>query len=339
MRYAATETEESVAVQRQWRRATFVDLFAGAGFFGHGFSLEGFRQVGAYEMDAAAAAVNALNSKADVRVADLAKCKPQGRCDVLIAGPPCQGFSSMGRRRANDPRNALCMVIPEWAKVTKAGIVVVENVPLFLKSPSWFMMTAAFERLGYESAAWVLNARNYAVAQNRVRSITIYSKRGIPNLLTYRHPHGITVSDAFGGLPAYPLVALQHFSRPQSAFALNRIRRVPYGGDIRDIYRVAPNLVPPSWLKVKNKIIDIWGRLEWEGVSNTIRTGFLNPSRGRFLHPEEDRPITFREAARLQSVPDTFIFSGYAQDMARQIGNGVPVNLARAVARAVKELL
>ena len=318
---------------------SFIDLFAGAGLFGLGFSLEGFRNVASYEFNARAAAVNALNSGGDVRVEDLSSFRPQGRCEVLIAGPPCQGFSSIGRRNENDPRNALCMVVPKWAKATGAKVVAVENVPLFLKSSGWGAMKVEFEQMGFETSCWMVNARNYGVAQNRVRSVTIFSKKGLPDIYAQRSSREITVAEAFENLPAYPSNQIQHFAMPQSELALARISRVPQGGDIRNIYRVAPWLVPKSWVKVQDRIVDIWGRLPWNGVSNTIRTGFSNPSRGRFLHPEENRPISFREAARLQSIPDRFIFTGYGIDMARQIGNAVPVNLSRGIARAVRELL
>jgi DNA (cytosine-5)-methyltransferase 1 len=316
-----------------------IDLFAGVGMFGHGFALEGFRVEHSYEVDPMTAAVNAMNSKAPIDDCDLSKARPKGDCEVLIAGPPCQGFSSIGSKWADDPRNALCMIIPHWAKTTTPKVVVVENVPRFLQSPAWKIMCSQLEALGYEMAVEIVNARHFGVAQNRTRSLTFFSKGKLPDISKQMWAAELNVRDAFAELPKAPSPKIQHYSHTPSKQAAERIALVPYGGDIRDIYRSRPQLVPPSWLKVQDKIVDIWGRLTWEGVSNTIRTGFLHPSRGRFLHPTEDRPITFREAARLQSVCDSFQFSGFGEEIARQIGNGVPTNLARAVARAVREVI
>ena len=323
---------------RRQRGPVVIDLFSGAGFFGYAFQKAGFSVAASYEKEGTAAASNALNVKSVVQVADLASTRPTGRCDVLISGPPCQGFSSLGHRLTDDPRNNLCLLIPAWASVTKARVVVVENVPRFLKSEAWSAMTDKLAKLGFSVDAWILNAREFGVAQNRVRSISIYFKGDHPEI---RRPvnSSTSVEEALAGLPCFPTKNVQHFTLTPTALMLRRIQLVPYGGDIRDIHKADPSLVPAAWLKVRDKIVDIWGRLTWEGLSNTIRTGFLDPSRGRFTHPVEDRPISFREAARLQSIPDGFIFAGRPKAMARQIGNGVPFNLGKAIAEAVLTIL
>lgn len=316
-----------------------IDLFSGAGLFGLAFAMEGFRRVAAYDFDPWAIATHRHNSRTLAVQADLTKLLPEGRCEVLVAGPPCQGFSTIGARHSDDPRNSLSRIVPVWAASLKPRLVVVENVPSFLKSRAWNHITRRLEALGFECATFIVNARDFGVAQNRVRSITFYSRRTLPVTIGSRDPLRSTVAEAFAGLPAFPNARLGHTCRPQSEHSMRRIRQVPPGGDIRDINRKAPELVPKSWKSVQGKIVDIWGRLKWDGVSNTIRTGFLHPSRGRFLHPDEDRPISFREAARLQSIPDAFHFLGGAEATARQIGNAVPVNLGRAIARAAKEVI
>ena len=315
-----------------------IDLFAGAGLFGYAFELEGFDCLDAYEIDAVACETHRLNSHAAVHAVDLLKQRPGGRCEVLIAGPPCQGFSSLGTRRVDDPRNRMCRVIPIWAAVTRPKVIVVENVRPFVKSTAWREMNQTLLSMGYASSAVVVNARDYGVAQNRIRSITVFSTGGLPDVLKQQEK-ATCVRESFCDLPKFPTENLHHFCLPQSEYCLKRIRLVPYGGDIRDIYRQAPSFVPPSWIPVRDKIVDIWGRLTWEGASNTVRTGFLHPSRGRFLHPEHDRPVSFREAARLQSIPDQVRFIGCAESVSRQIGNAVPVKLGRAIARAVKQTL
>ncbi|MBS0658593.1 MAG: DNA cytosine methyltransferase [Verrucomicrobia bacterium] len=320
-------------------RPTVIDLFAGAGFFGHAFAAEGFRVETSFEADAAASEVNALNSRAEVRLCDLRDVRPFGRADVIIAGPPCQGFSSLGPRLKRDPRNNLCLLVPKWAEVVRPKLVVVENVPQFLLSEPWKIMASEFRTLGFECAHWVLNAKHYGVAQNRKRSITVFARGLLPDISAEPKELGRTVRDAFAGLPGFPDRSAFHFTLPQSEATLRRIRLVPAGGDLRDVFAIDPELTPPSWRRAKDKVGAIWGRLPWDGHSNTIRTGFIHPSRGRFLHPEEDRPISFREAARLQSVPDEFQFQGFAEHVARHIGNGVPIGLGRMIARAVAAAL
>jgi DNA (cytosine-5)-methyltransferase 1 len=318
-------------------KLTVGDLFSGAGLLGYAFHIEGFELSHAFERDPVAAATHRRNLPGSVTVGDLLHTAPVGSYDVLIAGPPCQGFSSIGSRRSGDPRNGLCELIPTWATKTGARLVLVENVPSFLESMEWASMVRKFRRRGYSVRAWTLNARDFGVAQNRLRSFTIASLEDVPDLGALEKLPRATVRQAFRGLPKYPAWSIQHYAREQSAQSFERIRLVPPGGDVRHLADKHPHLVPPSWFRTNGKIVDIWGRLDWNGISNTLRTGFLNPSRGRFLHPTADRPISFREAARLQGLPDTFLFEGTPEQLARQIGNGVPIGLGRAVAQAISQ--
>jgi DNA (cytosine-5)-methyltransferase 1 len=105
------------------------------------------------------------------------------------------------------------------------------------------------------------------------------------------------------------------------------------------VLRLAPHLAPKSWWKIGGQATDVWGRMLWDEPSNTLRTALLNASKGRYIHPEQHRVITLREAARLQSVPDCWIFEGTPYQIARQIGNGVPPLLGRAVAKAILALI
>lgn len=318
---------------------TVIDLFAGAGFLSFAFRQEGYRLLRAYELDPVAAATYRQNLGDSLTEGDLANIEPEGRCDVIVAGPPCQGFSSLGQRKRDDPRNKLCQIIPRWADDCGARVAVIENVPAFLRSRAWKRMADKFRTLGYEVATWTLDASRFGVAQRRLRSFTICSRVGLPSSADLREHPPTTVRAAFRKLPRFPSPGIQHFTRQQSAFAMNRISRIPPGGDIRDLAESSPELVPPSWFRISTKVVDIWGRLDWNGVANTLRTGFLNPSRGRFLHPEQDRPISFREAARLQGIPDSFTFVGKPEQMSRQIGNGVPVTLGCAIAAWIRPLL
>jgi DNA (cytosine-5)-methyltransferase 1 len=310
-------------------------LFAGAGLFGHAFASEGFAPRLAIEMDAVAAKSYAANLGDAIIVADARSASAGPRCDVLIGGPPCQGFSTLGKRREDDPRNALCLEMPRWARMTKARVVVVENVAAFLRSEAWEEMAGEFEMMGFEVEAALVNAKDFGVAQMRSRSITFASKIGLPKIK--RGGKKTNVKDAWEGLPDSPDGRNLHFAPVPSDLALARMKLIPYGGDKRDVLIQAPRLAPQSWLRTKNEVTDVWGRMRWDRPANTIRTSFLNPSKGRYLHPEQDRVITLREGARLQSIPDSYVLCGKPTQMARQIGNGVPVLMGRAIAQGVAE--
>jgi DNA (cytosine-5)-methyltransferase 1 len=185
----------------------------------------------------------------------------------------------------------------------------------------------------------VLDATHFGVAQRRTRSFTIASRVGLPQVQPTRAGGPRTVRQAWGGLSARPDGRNNHAAPVPSALALARIRCIPSGGDKRDILRRRPSLAPPSWWRTRSDATDVWGRMEWDEPSNTLRTCLYNPSKGRYIHPEQHRVISMREAARLQSVPDSFRFVGLHTQVSRQIGNGVPPLLGRAVARAVMKVL
>lgn len=325
-------------VRQRNLRPTVVDLFAGAGLFSHAFEREGFSVVRAVEQDRLAAATYALNLGASVEVADVRRVHPTGRCDVIIAGPPCQGFSTLGKRDASDPRNFLSLQVVKWAAVMRPQIVVIENVAAFLTSRVWAMLARRLEKLGYVVHASAHDAMDFGVPQRRVRSVTIASLRGEVSLPTPRRRRPVTVREAWDGLPPHPGKGDAYLKATQLGLA--RMRVIPPGGDKRDIMRCAPRLAPPSWWRTTMQVTDVWGRMEWDKPSNTLRTEFVNPSKGRYIHPDQHRVISLREAARLQSIPDRFVFaSNVPYVAARQVGNSVPPLLGRAVARAVMQAL
>jgi DNA (cytosine-5)-methyltransferase 1 len=126
-----------------------------------------------------------------------------------------------------------------------------------------------------------------------------------------------------------------HIGRHPNPVSLERYRAVPPGGNRFDLQRNRPDITPRCWLEKPSGSTDLFGRLWWNRPSVTIRTEFYKPEKGRYLHPEADRPITHREAARLQSFPDDFVWMGSKIEVARQIGNAVPPLLGYAIARAV----
>lgn len=123
-----------------------------------------------------------------------------------------------------------------------------------------------------------------------------------------------------------------HFGRRPRETSIERYRAIPEGGNRFDLARNRPDLLPRCWAEKPTGTTDVMGRLWWDRPSVTIRTEFFKPEKGRYLHPVADRPISHREAARIQTFPDDFVFEGTKIEIARQIGNAVPVNLGAAIA-------
>jgi DNA (cytosine-5)-methyltransferase 1 len=315
-----------------------VDLFAGGGLFSRAWEAEGFKILEAIEIDPVAARTYARNVGDHIRVADIRSIRPAGRCDILVAGPPCQGFSTLGRRDPNDPRNRLSLEIIRWARVLQPSVIVVENVEAFLQAPIWNRLREELENMAYEVRADVLNAFDFGVPQLRKRSFTFASRIGLPIVRKLKRGGAQTVRDAWVGLAMTPDGRHQHVAPTPSTLALARMRIIPPGGDRRDVLRLAPELAPPSWCKLNGAVSDVWGRMLWDAPANTLRTCLQNASKGRYIHPEQHRVISLREAARIHTIKDDWIFEGTPTQIARQIGNSVPLHVGRAIARSVKAL-
>ena len=318
-------------------RPTVVDLFAGAGLFSHAFEREGFRVTRAIELDRDAVQTYARNLGPVVELADIRHSEPSGRCDVIIAGPPCQGFSTLGKMESSDPRNRLALQVVRWAEVMKPKIIVIENVEAFLRSGTRARLAKKLEELGYEVSSDVCNALDSGVAQRRIRSATFASRVGLVTPRKRSRSSPVTVREAWSGLPKTPSgVGLDVFL-PTTPLAMARMRVIPSGGDKRDILAKAPHLAPPSWFgRRRIDVTDVWGRMEWDQPANTLRTEFVNPSKGRYIHPDQHRVMSLREAARLHSIPDDFEFAqNIPYVVARQLGNSVPTLLGQSLARLV----
>lgn len=313
---------------------TVVDLFAGAGLFSLAFRQVGFRLIRAIEADSIAAETYAANLGRHIEVADVTKASHAGKCDVLIAGPPCQGFSTLGHRRSSDPRNALSLSVVDWVSSLRPSVVVVENVEAFLHSRCWAKLNARLVRLGYSVSAFALNAYDFGCPQTRTRSFTVATFDGIDFSPPTPRRRIRTVRQAWDGLPRTPTGRNLHYAPTPSEIALARMKVIPRGGDKRDIMRNAPTLTPPSWWRTQSEVTDAWGRMRWDAPCNTLRTCLQNPSKGRYIHPTQNRVISLREAARLHSIPDNYTFTGLPTQVARQIGNSVPPSLGRAIARS-----
>ena len=316
-----------------------VDLFAGAGLLSYAFRQRGFDISMAVESDPRAVGTYRRNLDDHVICADVRRLTPRGHCDVLVGGPPCQGFSTLGKRHPDDPRNRLALEFVRWAAALRPRCVVVENVEPFVRAQVWREMAAGLEDLGYALHTYSLDAADFGAPQRRNRSFTIASMVGAISIERQAEYRQRTVREAWEGLAATPDGSNWHYSPTPSVIARKRMRLIPPGGSKKDLMHVAPELCPPSWWRRRVELTDVWGRLRWDEPSNTVRTCCNNASKGRYIHPEHDRVISLREAARLQSIPDEFTFEGYPIDVARQIGNGVPPAVGCAVATGVAAAL
>jgi len=326
-----------------------VDLFAGAGGFTLGFVKEGFRPVFAVENDQAAAATYKANFGDHCGIRRIENIEEFPQAEVVIGGPPCQGFSNLGTNDPDDARNALWIQFMRAVEAVNAKVFVMENVPPLLKSDQGRGIIEKGQNLGFKVEGRVLNSANYGSPQIRKRAIIIGSRIG-PVILppqTHEDPElpadkkknlepWRTVRDTISDLPSEPTNKDLHWGRNPTELSKKRYRHVPPGGNRFDLPR---ELTPECWIRKKSGGTDLFGRLWWDRPSVTIRTEFFKPEKGRYLHPEEHRPITHREAARLQGFPDDFAFAGSKIEIARQIGNAVPIDLAQAIAKAVVAML
>ncbi len=315
-----------------------IDLFAGAGLLSEGFRRSGFETVFAAEADDRA--VRTFNSNV-ARVAeqwDVERVRSDLKCDVVVAGPPCQGFSSLGKRQAHDERNRLSLCVVDWILASGASVAVIENVPQFLKSTYWKTIRRRLKRHGFEAVEWVLNAADFGAPQFRTRAFGVLSRIGLPQLPEAGHRRHVTVREAFSGLPLQTEEQGMHVSPVPSETATRRFELIPERGDKRNLMERAPELCPPSWFKIAGEATDVWGRMDFDRPANTVRCCFQNASKGRYIHPVAHRVISLREGARLQGVPDHWTFHGDRSSVARQIGNGVPIPLAEAVAGSIARL-
>lgn len=260
---------------------------------------------------------------------------------VLIGCAPCQGFSSHRKKHWNeedDIRNSLILAFAYIVEKINPEIIIMENVPEFLSKRYWNYFSAAkahFEKCGYIVKQNIYNAAMFGVPQERFRSIVIGMKKEFLMPVGYFKSEDYkTVRDAIGKLPAVEAgVACasdpMHKSASHKASTIDVIKQIPHDGGNR------PAGVGPACLDKTKGFSDVYGRLFWDRPSITITHYARNPASGRYTHPEQDRGLTAREAAILQSFPNGFEFTGKSDDIYRQIGEAVPPLLAAAVATNV----
>lgn len=259
---------------------------------------------------------------------------------VIIGCSPCQGFTSHRKKNweERDPRNDLVSIFASIAVQLKPVCVVMENVPdmFSTKYESYYQNAKRIlEKGGYTVHQKVYNTAAFGVPQERYRLLSVAMKKDflLPEEM-YTKEQFLTVRDAIGDLPEIapgerPLHDAYHMSARHKPETVKVIRSVPKNGGNR------PKGIGPKCLDHIKGFSDVYGRLNWERPSITITQYARNPASGRYVHPEQDRGLSIREVARLQSFPDDFQFAGKFDSMFKQIGEAVPPKFSCAVAASV----
>lgn len=338
-----------------------VDFFAGCGGTSAGFRAAGIEPVAAIDFDPEAAATYGLNfPDAVLFVSDVAElpnhaldavvhdARSKGRPVVFSACAPCQPFSKQrrGQVSADDARVDILAEVLRFVRRHRPEALFIENVPgLELQAGDrgpFHRVLRSLRRAGYEISYDTVEARSFGVSERRSRLVVIASRGGAVPFPTPTHGAGRapyrSVRDAIGHLP--PLSAGQthasmnaHRAAGLSSLNLRRIMATPEGGGRLDW---------PSELQVAchkgrdQSYTDTYGRLRWDDPAPALTTRCISYSNGRFGHPAQHRAITPREAAAIQSFPESFVFTGTLAGMARQVGNAVPPRLAEVFAAAIK---
>ncbi len=284
-------------------------------------------------------------------------------CLTLFCGcAPCQPFTKQKtQKKKNDPRRHLLLSFARFVKAAKPDFVFVENVPGVQKDQGgddspFSKFRKIIDELGYkyDKPGAVVAAQDYGAAQIRHRFIFLASKHGAIKIPEATHGPGKTpyktVSEVIADLP--PIKAGENYVDPEGKITchraaaltkknLERIRATPHDGGTRVAWTSKSGLRLKCHTRTKTADgkkkkkhsghTDVYGRLWWNRPSTGLTTRCNSYSNGRFGHPEQDRAISIREAARIQGFPDSFEFTGCLNDQARQVGNAVPVPLAKAV--------
>ena len=332
---------------------TAIDLYAGAGGATQGLKDAGFRVLAAVENEPDAAASYHANHPeviplffdirdAPIRALRLALGLDHGDLTLLTACPPCQGFSTLGSRRRDDPLNDLVSDVWSWVREFRPLAFVVENV-LGLRGDARFSRLIRRARaVGYGVRTYDVDAADFGVPQRRRRLVAlgVRSRRAtdLPKRLVDSLPATFDVSPRTAGeaiAAAGPIGVTTdpvHRARRPQPLVLERLQAIPPGGGRFDL-PPALRLACHEKLTVRNAT-GSYGRIRADEPAPTLTTRCTTPACGRFVHPTEDRGISLREAALLQTFPPTYRFEGSYGPIERQIGNAVPVKLAQAIGLA-----
>lgn len=331
-----------------------IDLFSGCGGLSLGLRQAGFKVVAALDVDPLATATYEKNHKRTLLIkSDIKKVKPTrlmedlglkpGELDLLAGCPPCQGFSTLrtynGGRVVNEPLNDLVFEFLRFVRVFKPKAIMMENVPGLYADSRLADFCGALDGLRYRYKVDVLDASDYGVPQRRKRMILVASKSDEVDFAPAARRRR-TVRATIGRLarPGKSGDPLHDYPVQRSEKVQVVIKSIPKDGGSRSELREENQL---ECHKKCDGFKDIYGRLAWDKPASTITGGCINPSKGRFLHPEQDRAITLREAALLQGFPLRYDFSleRGRYPAAQMIGNAFPPAFARHHAIKLYDLL
>ena len=359
-----------------------IDLFAGCGGLSLGFMKAGYTVTKAVEFDPPIAKTYKENHPEvdvivdDIKNIDTTDIFKSGDADIIIGGPPCQGFSMAGARIRNgfidDPRNYLFKHYVNVVKTVKPTVFIMENVKgmktmqggkIFQEILNAFADSELMDGTPYSIFFKIIKATDFGVPQKRERLIIIGTT--LPNVqfetiwaetkaeIEREYPDyfsPVTVRDAIGNLPGVtvdgiipnptPLTTYQRFLSCDSEYITNHAKSHHSNKAVERMEQIDNG---QNYTELKEQINSVhsgsYGRLCWDEPASTITTRFDTPAGGRFIHPIENRTLTPREVARIQSFPDDFIFYGTRREISRQIGNAVPPKVSYFLACFVKNLL
>jgi DNA (cytosine-5)-methyltransferase 1 len=335
-----------------------LDLFCGVGGLTHGFVKEGFNVIGGIDFDLSCKYAFEKNNQAPFYHRDLTIMHSQEINDlfptknrILVGCAPCQAFSQYNRLKDRNDKWKLLYSFGRIINDIKPEIVSMENVPQLANYDGGKVFKdflSVLDRNGYFTTYAVVNAQEYGVPQRRKRLLLIASRYSKVSFIPKTHINDfVTVRQAIGHLPAIEdgisnTKDLLHRSRKLSIINKRRIKATPEGGGWKDWDE---DLLLTCHKSEKGKSYrSVYGRMRWDDVSPTLTTQCTGLGNGRYGHPSQDRAISLREAALLQSFPKDYEFIDPARpfstpNIERQIGNAVPVLLGQAIARTIKEHL
>ena len=352
-----------------------IELFAGAGGLSLGLEQAGIDVVLANEIEEDFANTYAINHKKTKMINDdihnidwESELCEIDNVDIVSGGPPCQGFSTVGSKNAKDPRNSLFYEYIRCVEAVRPSYVLFENVAGFKRmyeGAAYSALLAELSALGYKTNSAILEASDFGLPQKRQRTIVIGWKKGLPSvrlpeptyfsgLDMFGRGQKISVWDAISDLPeigandsssmyaAPPLNEYQKKIRGNSS-VLTEHNSTNYGEKMKEILSLVPEGGSvedlPMHLRPKSYFKNTYARLLPHECSPTITRNFGTPSSSRCIHPFQNRALSTREGARLQGFPDSYIFSGGKGSKNLQIGNAVPVLMAKQIATILKKYI
>ncbi len=335
-----------------------VDLFCGVGGLSYGFKKEGFTVRKGIDSDESCRYAFEQNVKSEFLPEDVSKLTGQqvakwfpkhpGAVKILVGCAPCQPFSAYtSRYRKAKRRDSQWKLLEDFGRIVrdvKPDVVSMENVPRVERHRVFHRFVRDLKDLGYEVTRFIVRCEDYGVPQKRRRLVLLASKHGAISLLKPTHIRHKTVRDAIGHLPAIRAGATAkndpiHKARGLSEINMKRLRSTKEGGSWKDW---PEELRLRCHKKAKGRSFrSVYGRMRWDSPSPVITTQCLGIGNGRFGHPGQNRAISIREAALLQTFPAGFRFVADGQEveglaLARHIGNAVPVRLGQVIARSIK---